>query len=140
MSKLINAIGDVADGAADVITSVIHGTPHAPAPPSSPPPQLPPATPPRAPPTLPPVPPLIVCPPSWPPPSTPPGFSEWSAHIPVWAWWFFALLVIIAIMGMAATVYVLRELRAQRKGFGLPREDTVKTLADLERRMAKRGF
>ena len=52
----------------------------------------------------------------------------------------FAALVVTACSGAAAIVYIVRELRAQRRGLGLPREETVKTLADLERRMAKRGI
>lgn len=140
MSKLISAVADVADSAADLVTGVLHGAPRAPLPPGSPPPHLPPEQPPAEPPSMPPAPPLIVCPPSQPPPSPPPGFAEWSANVPAWVWWALALVLVIAITGLVAIAYVVREIRAQRRGLGLPREETAKTLADLERRMAKRGI
>ncbi len=140
MSELVSAIGDAASGVADGMVGVLRGVPHTPPPPRTPPPLRPPLLPPNEPPDIPPASPLVVCPPSWPPPSTPPGFSEWSAHVPAWAWWMFSVLVSFAAAGFGAIVYIVRELRTQKRGFGLPREDTAKTLADLERRMSKRGF
>lgn len=144
MSDLLSAVGDVAisaagaaSTAADLMTGVLRGTPRAPPPPPLRPPPL---APPMPPPADPPVPPLIICPPALPPPSAPPGFEVWAAQIPPWFWWMFACTTLVAMAGVVAIGLVLRELRAARRGFTLPREDTAVTLAALERTMAKRGI
>jgi type II secretory pathway component PulF len=74
-----------------------------------------------------------------PPPMSPPGFSTWSAHVPQWAWLTFAVILMFACAGAATLVYVLRELRAQRRGHRLPPEETLRALAHLEKRMQKIG-
>ena len=104
-------------------------------------PSLPfPSTPPSLPPMEPPHPPLIICPPAAPPPMAPPGFHVWAAQIPSWFWMMFVFMGFFACFGTLAIVYILKELRAQRNGFRLPKEETLKSLAQLEARMAKRGF
>jgi len=50
------------------------------------------------------------------------------------------LVGLIACCGTVAIVYILRELRAQRKGLRLPKEETAKALAGLETRMGRRGL
>jgi hypothetical protein len=52
----------------------------------------------------------------------------------------FVCTMLVAVGGAVAIGYILRELRRQRRGIGLPREETARTLADLERKMAKRGI
>lgn len=140
MSKLVDALGDAAGGAADAVVNLIRGAPASPPPPWPPPAYPPPGAPPLQPPHAPPALPLIVCPPAMPPPSAPPGFDVWAAQIPLWFWLFFVCVFLVACLGAVAIVYILRELRRQRNGIGLPREDTAKTLAKLERQMAKHGI
>ena len=140
MADLLAAVGEVASDASTTLVNAIRGMPHAPPPPPWQPPSAPPAQPPWQPPAQPPAPPLIVCPPSQPPPSPPPGFEVWAAQVPSWFWWTFVLTMLFACGGAVAIVHVLRELRAQHRGLGLPREETTKTLADLERQMGARGM
>lgn len=133
MSNIVSAVGDAANGATDAVIGMLRGD-------LAPPPDVPPAAPPpRWPPQQPPAPPQIVCPPALPPPSAPPGFDVWAANVPSWFWVFFVCVLLFACLGVAAIVYILRELRRQ-KGIGLPREDTARTLAELERQMTKRGI
>lgn len=137
--SVASAVNDAVTGAANGVAQSIRGYPRMPPPllPPMPPPSFPPTEPPPVEP--PPLMPLIVCPPSAPPPMSPPGFSTWSAHVPQWAWLTFAVIMMFACAGMAALVYVLRELRAQRRGHRLPREETLKALAHLEKRMQRIG-
>ena len=131
---------DVLETMAGVVHTVKHafdGQPEAPPPPPTTPP---PTTPPLFPPRYPPAPPLIVCPPMAPPPLSPPGFHVWAAQVPPWFWLMFSLMFAVACCGTAAIVYILRELRRQRKGERLPKEETMKSLSQLENRLAKRGF
>lgn len=140
MSELIGALGDAATQVQDVVVNAIRGAPVAPPPPTPPPTMPPPEVPPLIPPAWPPAPPLIICPPSVPPPSPPPGFEVWAATVPVWFWWMFASTVVVATLGAAAIVYVLRELRLQRRGVRLPAEATARTMAELEMKMSRRGI
>lgn len=52
----------------------------------------------------------------------------------------FVFTTLIAVGGAVAIGYILRELRRQRRGIGLPHEETARTLSELERKMAKRGI
>ena len=133
MTDLINSVQE----AAHTVAHAFDGHPTAPPPmPVAPSP----VEPPELPPMYPPYPPLIVCPPAMPPPLSPPGFQVWAAQVPSWFWWMFVLMGLIACCGTVAIVYILRELRAQRKGLRLPKEETAKALAGLEARMGRRGL
>lgn len=120
----------------EAVAAAFRGTPEAPpplGPPTAPPqpPDLPPATPPD-----PPLPPLIVCPPAAPPPLAPPGFEVWAAQIPSWFWLMFVFMAFVACLGTVAIVYILRELRQQRKGQRLP--GTEMALEELSRQVTGR--
>lgn len=140
MTDLLNAVGAVASDASATIVNALRGAPGVPPPPAPPPGAPPPGAPPVAPPLAPPAPPLIICPPAAPPPAAPPGFEVWAAQVPSWFWWMFVFTFLVACGGAVAIAYVLRELRAQKRGVGLPREETAKALENLERAMGRRGM
>ena len=139
-SVVEEALSGAVENVKDAVESVFRGHPAAP-PPTFPPPAEPwPGLPPQDPPWSPPMPPLIVCPPMAPPPSAPPGFHVWAAQVPSWFWWMFIFMFLVACGGTAAIVYILRELRRQRRGERVPGVETAKSLAQLEGRLAKRGY
>jgi len=130
---------DVLGAVSDAVHTVQHAFDGHPAAPPPPPLEPPPVLPPLMPPSSPPYPPLIVCPPMAPPPMSPPGFHVWAAQVPPWFWWMFAFMFLVACFGTGAILYILRELRKQ-KGERVPKEETLKSLAQLEARLGKRGF
>ena len=131
---------DLLDSVQQAAHTVVHafdGHPVAPPPlPTAPSP----VEPPQLPPISPPYQPLIVCPPAAPPPLSPPEFHVWAAQVPPWFWWTFVFMGLVACCGAVAIVYIVRELRAQRNGLRLPKEETMKALAALEARMGRRGL
>lgn len=136
MTGIASTVGNVLTGTVDeVVTDATYAVQHAFDGVSQ---TLP--SPPVLPPLHPPAPPLIICPPAAPPPLAPPSFRVWAMHVPSWFWIFFLFLVCFALLGTVAIVYVLREVRAFRKGMRLPSSETSKTLQGLEKSMATRGM
>ena len=133
-------VGGAIGGVEDAVASVFAGSPTAPPSRPSPTGPPPPSEPPSAPPATPPQPPLIICPPMAPPPFAPPSFEVWAAQVPRWFWLMFVFTFLVAFLGAAAIGYILRELRRQRKGERLPKEETLRALAQLEQRLGRRGL
>ena len=128
------AVTGAVEGVGEAVSSVFAGHPLAPPPsPAQPLPSSPP-------PLEPPLPPLLICPPAAPPPLSPPSIEVWAAQVPIWFWWTFLFTVLVAVAGTVAIVYILRELRRQNRGERLPREETMRSLAQLEASLEKRGY
>ena len=109
-------------------TSFFHASPIFPPTPNRPPPTSPPL------PLSPPLVPLIICPPALPPPLPPPGMSVWASAIPLWFWGVFTTMLALALTGLAALVH---EYRERRRRLRIPMAETLRTLEELERRIAK---
>lgn len=82
---------------------------------------------------------VVVCPPSAPPPASPPDFAHWSVNIPTWFWFVIVWTFLLSCVGVAALVYLVRERRRQHTRVPV-NENTMRTLKDVEKRMARSGL
>ena len=63
----------------------------------------------------------------------------WAAQVPSWFWLMFGCMFLVACLGTAAILHILRELRRQKRGQRLSGSDTGMALDDLSRRIGRRG-
>lgn len=60
--------------------------------------------------------------------------SVWASVIPLWVWGVFTAMLALALTGLAA---IVQQYRERQRRLRVPMAETLRTLEELERRIAK---